>query len=77
MKNEPSICLEAATMSNDEWEIVGQSEGLGAFIPGPTKTIVRNKKTGKAREVYHTGDVGEAIRKGQFTDRDMSMFDKT
>jgi hypothetical protein len=68
--------FEVVTMSNDKWEIVGQSEGLGAFIPGPTKTIVRNTKTGKAREVYHMGDVGEAIRKGQFTDRDVSSFDK-
>ena len=45
-------------MSKDKWEEVGPSDGLGAFIPGPSHTIVRNTETGEAKEVYHSGDVG-------------------
>lgn len=63
-------------MSNDKWEVVGPSDGLGAFIPGPTHTIVRNSETGEAKEVYHSGDVGDGIKNGQFTDRDVSVCDK-
>lgn len=63
-------------MSKDKWEEVGPSDGLGAFIPGPRHTIVRNTETGEAREVYHYGDVGEAIANGQFTGRDVSACDK-
>jgi hypothetical protein len=63
-------------MSKDKWEEVGPSDGLGTFIPGPSHTIVRNTETGEAREVYHSGDVGEAIEKGQFTERDVSVCDK-
>jgi len=63
-------------MSKDKWEEVGLCNGLGAFIPGPSHTIVRNTETGEAKEVYHSGDVGEAIANGQFTDRDVSVCDK-
>jgi len=63
-------------MSTDKWDVVGPSDGLGAFIPGPDHTIVVNTETGEAREVYHTGDVGEAIANGQFTSRDVSVCDR-
>ena len=63
-------------MINDKWEKVGSGDGLiGGFI-GPTHTIVRNTETGEAKEVYHSGDLGEAIANGQFTDRDVSVCDK-
>jgi hypothetical protein len=61
-------------MSN-KWEIIGSGDGLSSFIPGPDHTIVRDTETGIAKEVY--GDnVGEAIANGQFTDRDVSQFNK-
>lgn len=66
-------------MSKDKWEHVGPSDGvLGSIIPGPVHDIVRNTETGEAREVYHWSDqdVGDAISKGQFTDRDVSICDK-
>ena len=64
-------------MSLNKWEEVGSSDGLlGSIIPGPSHTIVRNTETGEAKEVYHTGNVGEAIANGQFTERDVSVCDK-
>jgi hypothetical protein len=62
---------------SDKWEEVGPGDGLlGAFIPGPSHTIVRNTETGEAREVYHSGDLGEAIENGQFTSRDVSVCNR-
>lgn len=61
-----------------QWESVGPSDGLGAFIPGPSHEIVVNTDTGEAREVYvGSGQTtGEAIENGQFTDRDVSVCDR-
>lgn len=69
---------EEIQMSNkDNWEKVGPSGGfLDAVLPGPSHSIVRNTETGEAKEVYSTGDIGKAIANGQFTDRDVSRFDK-
>lgn len=66
-------------MSKGKWEKVGSNDGIiGAFVPGPRHTIVRNLVTGKAHEVYHrSGKLGEAIEEGQFTGRDVSSLDKT
>lgn len=69
-KKKPARIISSA------WERVGSGEGLGGLVPGPKHTIVRNTETGEAREVYHTGDLGEAIEDGQFTDRDVSRHDK-
>lgn len=63
-------------MTKDKWEKVGSGDGLIGGLFGPTHTIVRNTETGEAKEVYHSGDLGEAIANGQFTDRDVSVCDK-
>lgn len=64
-------------MSKDNWGKVGSSRGfLDAVLPGPSHSIVRNTETGEAKEVYHSDDIGKAIANGQFTDRDVSRFDK-
>lgn len=59
-------------MSN-KYEVIGSTDGLSAFIPGPDHYAVRSDD-GTVREVYVGSNqtVGEAIAKGQFTDRDMS-----
>ena len=64
-------------MSN-EWDKVGSSEGLSVLIPGPTHEVVRNHDTGEAREIYKGSSqtTGEAIKNGQFTDRDVSNMNK-
>lgn len=63
---------------SEKWESVGPSDGLGAFIPGPSHEIVVNTETGEAREVYIGSNqtAGEAISNGQFTDRDVSVCNR-
>jgi len=56
---------------NETWTHTGSNEGLRAFIPGPSHEAVHNNETGEDREVYVGSNqtVGEAIAKGQFTDK--------
>jgi hypothetical protein len=66
-------------MSSDKWEKVGPSGGImDLIIPLTRHEIVRNTETGKAKEIcIGLGETtGEAIEKGQFTDRDVSACDR-
>ncbi|XCN74809.1 MAG: hypothetical protein Q3M24_08725 [Candidatus Electrothrix aestuarii] len=62
---------------SDKWEKFGNNTRFSDILPGGHEhDYVRNTETGEAKEVYHSGDIGEAIENGQFTDRDVSNLNK-